>query len=149
MEKRRFARTPVAAQQHLLFFNPQKKIHKDIVVSKNLSAGGACFRSATPIEAGTYALAYLDENALDDLKTNRGNILKTGNYFMGRIVWNRPSEKGDDPFYEVGFAFLGRNEGDLDSMDLFTHLINHFTAEQIKSGALPLAPPRPPFARTE
>lgn len=131
MEKRRFARSAVVAQQHLLFFNPERKIHRDVVVSKNISASGTCFRSLTPIEIGTYVLVYLDENTLDDLRINRARVLKTGNYFMGRVIWNRPSLTPDDPFYEVGFAFLERAEGDPDSVELFTRLINHFTADQI------------------
>jgi len=130
-EKRKFPRTEIITQQRIIQSNREREFIKEVGVTKNISATGICFRSNQDYEVGTRIFVYLDQGVLDDLKINKGQVIKTGNFFLARIIWSRQSIIESDPFFEVGCAFLSRSEGDAESINLFTRLVNHFTAEEM------------------
>lgn len=130
-ERRKYPRADVVTQQRIIQSKSHQEFIKEIGVTKNVSASGLCFRSSQTYEQGALIFVYLDEDVLTDLKINRANILKAGNYFLARIIWSRTSESRTDPFFEIGCAFLERSEGDTESIELFTRLVNHFTAEEM------------------
>lgn len=134
MENRQFARIPVHVQQKLLCLSEKSNFEKNIVISKNISATGFCFRSSCPFENGKVVFAYfadVDESVVEDLKFNKARVMKAGNYFMARVVWSRPAEGNTDPFFEVGCAFIKMAEGNTDSVSLFTRFVNHFTVDAL------------------
>ncbi len=159
MENRQFARIPVHTQQKLLCLSEKRSFEKNIVISKNISAAGFCFRSSRPFENGKVVFAYfadVDGSIVEDLKFNKARVMKAGNYFMARVVWSRPANtehkaqraaEGEalqalpvegvtqtpaiDPFFEVGCAFIKMAEGNNDSVSLFTRFVNHFTVDAL------------------
>lgn len=131
MENRKYPRLPVHAQQQIFAVSNQSDYMKNVVVSKNISAAGFCFRSQKMFSPGIDLFVYLDDNLLDDLKVNRARVMKLGNYFMARVVWVEASKQSGDPFFEVGCAFLAIEEGNENILDLFTRFINHLTSEKM------------------
>lgn len=131
MDLRKFPRREVCAQQRVLSLSLQKQPVSHVVLSRNLSASGFCYKSAKPVEKGETLLAYFDDTLLEDLSVNRARVLKTGKYFMAKAVWSKLVSDLSDPYYEIGCAFVGMDEGDDTQINLFTSLINHDTAKRL------------------
>lgn len=131
VERRKYPRIEIVTQQRILRYTTQKQFVKSVGLTRNVSPAGVCFRTSRAYDEGDVILVYLDEDVLSDLKINRAQVFKSGNYFMAQVVWFRPSQGETDPFHEVGCAFLERSQGDSKSIELFTRLVNHFTAENL------------------
>lgn len=132
--QRKYPRHEIYAQQRLLHLTDENQFIKNVVVAKNFSASGFCFRSSRHYEPGLIFFVCGEDDILEDLKANRARIMKAGNYFMAKVIWNRPALDDADPFYEIGCAFLQLKEGNLNSLNLFTRLMNHFTVHEILNG---------------
>ena len=131
MENRKFPRIDICAQQTLLFLSNENELVKNIVLSKNVSATGFCFRSPISYKPGSTFLVYLSEDVLEDIKLNRAGVLKYGNYFLARVVWNRPLQGKAEPYHEIGCAFFDMIEGRGETIEMFTHLVNRHAAESL------------------
>lgn len=131
MENRRFPRIDICAQQTLLFLSEENELVKNVVLSKNVSATGFCFRSPVEYQPGSTFLVYLAENVLQDIKLNRGSVLKYGNYFLARVIWSRPLQGRSEPYYDIGCAFFDMDEGRGETIDMFTHLVNRHTVDSL------------------
>lgn len=68
---------------------------------------------------------------MQDIKLNRGSVLKYGNYFLARVIWSRPLQGRSDPYFEIGCAFFDRDEGRGETIDIFTHLVNRHTVDSL------------------
>jgi hypothetical protein len=101
------------------------------VISKNLSASGLCFQSSSAIHLGNLLLVHLEQDPADDLKANRATVMKAGNYFLGRVVWQRPMLVFNRPCYQTGCEFLARSNGTLATLDTLTRLMNFDTASRL------------------
>ncbi len=128
MEQRKYPRYNVISQQQVLHLSG-KEISKSRVLSKNISASGFCFRSARPYELEKIVFVHLQAQEVSDLEINRAGILKSGNYFLARVIWSRPASQNDDPFFEIGCSFISREEGNPLTLDLFTRCLNQYSAD--------------------
>lgn len=98
-EKRKFPRTEIITQQRIIKSSREREFINEVGVTKNISATGLCFRSDKDHEVATRIFVYLDQDVLADLKLNRGQVIKTGNFFLARVIWSRPSTVDSDPFF--------------------------------------------------
>lgn len=160
MEQRKFQRHSITQQQQIVFISgeqttrhshyhtelypkknnlidgPRLSSSKNVlhyrVISKNVSATGFCFSSRVPFEIGSTLFASLKAQDVLELAVNRGNIIKAGNYFLSRVT--RCQAYNDSSFYEIGCAFISRQQADPLVLDAFTFHLNRFT--QPKSASL-------------
>lgn len=131
MDLRKFPRRDVCAQQRVLSLSLQKQPVAHVVLSRNLSASGFCYKSGKPVEAGQNLLVYFDDSLLEDLATNKAGVIKVGKYFMAKSVWSKLVGDLSNPYYEIGCSFVGLEEGDDNKLNLFTLLINHDAAKRL------------------
>lgn len=132
MEKRRFDRVSLRTQPYVLDGNLECGFAKDLVISKNVSASGLCFRSSKGYQQGQRFLVYLHDDVLHDLQLNRARVIKSGNYFLAQSIWCHPSPSQADPFFEVGCSFVKLTDGSFAVINHFTSLVNYYVAQQMK-----------------
>ena len=65
MDQREFPRMNVVTTQHIIRFTEWRSVDANIVLTRNVSASGFCFRSAKSYAAGEYLLIYLNNSVLD------------------------------------------------------------------------------------
>lgn len=135
-EQRRFPRVEAHAQQRILSYSSHNELVKNVVLSRNLSASGFCFRSSRAYEAGNELLVYFDDAVMEDIQVNRARVIKIGKYFLARVVWSRLVPLVSDPYHEIGCTFIELLGGDADKLDFFTRLVNHDMAHRMGQDAL-------------
>ena len=133
-ELRKFPRRDICAQQRVLAPVSGQPPISNIVLSRNLSASGFCYKSARPVNLGETILIHLDDSVLKDLQVNAAGVMKVGKYVMARVIWSKPIPDRSDPYYEIGCSFVSLEEGDVSHIELFTSLINHDTARRLDVG---------------
>ncbi|OGQ06824.1 MAG: hypothetical protein A3G32_00440 [Deltaproteobacteria bacterium RIFCSPLOWO2_12_FULL_40_28] len=134
MDQREFPRMNVVTTQHIIRFTEWRSVDANIVLTRNVSASGFCFRSAKSYAAGEYLLIYLNNSVLEEVKENRAQVMKAGNYFLARVIWKRSEHPlSDGGFFEVGCAFVNIVEASLDKVELFINLVNSYTAEKLST----------------
>ena len=135
MDQRKFQRHSIIVQQQVLHV-AGKNIAHNRVLSKNVSASGFCFTSSQSYDIGETVFVHLNGQVTDEVAENLAGVFKAGNYFLARVVWCR---EGDNN-YEIGCAFVGRQEANPLTMDLFTRCLNQYSVDNLKG----LASPPPP-----
>lgn len=118
-------------QQKIVYLANHDRSHCHLVESKNFSASGFCFKASKAYPKDTFLLAHHDADFLQELKDNRARIIKTGNYFLARVIWSRFCSSPNEPTHEMGCAYVGLTHGTSKTMELFTRLVNLDAWEQI------------------
>ncbi|MDO8519957.1 MAG: hypothetical protein Q7T11_07340 [Deltaproteobacteria bacterium] len=129
-ELRKFPRREVCAQQRVVAAISGHPPVSNVVLSRNLSASGFCYKSPRPVGKGETLLIHLDDSALEDLQVNKAKVMKVGKYVLSRVIWSKPIPDRSDPYYEIGCSFVSLEEGG-SHLDLFTSLLNHDTAQRL------------------
>lgn len=120
-DNRKFPRHEIYNRQRILNMTAPELVDRQFVISKNISATGACVRSSKKYEEGDYIVMRLDARECADLSSNKAMIMKLGNYVLGRVIWCRPATGG---YFENGVSFLNQADSNEETMELFTRLLN-------------------------
>lgn len=124
MEKRQHPRFRIKARQRILYLSAQNSFDCNLVVSKDVSSHGFCFRSLKPYLVNDVCLVHLQEEILKELQENSAGLVKLGNYFLARVKWCQGNYQDPDPYYAIGCEFVSLNCHTSQSMDLFMKLVN-------------------------
>lgn len=120
-ENRRFPRIHHVSSRQIIRVDDTQTPQQNIVLTENLSSCGIKFTTNSKIESPSYFLIYLNDLLLRDIKINSANLLKSGDYYLARVVW---CQKVRGPFHKIGAAFLERQNCQEQEIETFTELVN-------------------------
>lgn len=123
-DQRADTRVDFCVQHRILHLEDNEEFTRNVVISRNFSSSGVCFRAPQTFEIGGLCLLNLSKEIFDQLDLSERNIIHNGDYFLGKVVWNQKSPFNDDQFYAVGCNFLDHMECSQDMIDYFTYLMN-------------------------
>lgn len=122
IENRKFPRIPhVSSRQIIKLGQTKSDPQKGLVVTNNVSGCGIKFSTSNIFQNNELFLIYLNDVMAKDLQTNGKSLLKSGDYYMAKVVWIQNLPNGNQ---EVGAEFLTKKEGDAQNMQTFTELLN-------------------------
>lgn len=119
--KRRYPRIPFVSSRQIVHLDDAQTVHKNLVVTQNLSPVGICLRTQDSIKSGAYFLVYLNNVEIKEALPTKKNLIKAGDYFLAQAVWSRPAERG---LNDIGATFFEREDSSLREVEIFTELVN-------------------------
>ncbi len=120
-DKRRFPRIHHVSSRELIHIDDAQTPEKHVVLTENLSACGIKFTTNAPLVMDAAFLIYLNDVLVADMDMNAKNLLKSGDYYLARVVWAKQMQ---NDFTEIGAAFLEKKNCASEDIDTFTELVN-------------------------
>ena len=121
IERRKFLRVDCLIETYILSITENEELDCSNGLTKNISASGLLFRTNKNYREGTILSIEISPGILNDLDENRGKVIKTRGFVLGRVV---RIEKLEDDFYDCAVAFISSQEEDEDYLRIFQDLIN-------------------------
>jgi hypothetical protein len=121
IEKRKFLRIDCLIETYILSITENEELDCSNGLTKNISASGLLFRTKESYRAGTILSIEISAGVLNDLDENRGKVIKTRGFVLGRVV---RIEKLEDEVYDCAVAFVSSQDEDEDYLRIFQDLIN-------------------------
>ncbi|MBX7149172.1 PilZ domain-containing protein [bacterium] len=131
IEQRQHTRFNFRKQHRTVHISSANEIVKNVVISRNMSASGFCFRASHPYKIGRIILVHLKDGQIEDLKINKAKVIKAGNYVMAEVKWSVFISGEAVPIYEIGCSFVDRTTQNKEALETFVKLINIDTADRI------------------
>lgn len=120
-ENRRYPRISHVTSRQIVRLDNSQTPQKNIILTQDLSACGIKFTTNEKLAPASYFLIYLNNLVLNEINKNHQSFLKSGDYFLAKVVWSKLLE---DQSYEIGAAFLEKNSCKAREIDTFTELVN-------------------------
>lgn len=120
-DKRRFPRIHHVSSRQIIRIDDSQTPQQNIVLTENLSGCGIKFTTNSKIESTSYFLIYLNDLLLKDVEINSANLLKSGDYYLARVVWCK-NLRG--LYREIGANFLEKKNCESQDIDTLTELVN-------------------------
>lgn len=120
-ENRRFPRIDHVSPRQIVRVDDSENPQKNFVITENLSGSGIKFTTNSALKSSSYFLVYLNDALLSDIGQNSENLLKSGDYYLCKVVWSNEIRSNA---YEVGAAFLEKKSCQSQDIDTFTELVN-------------------------
>lgn len=120
-ENRRFPRISHVESRQIIRLDESQTPQKNLILTENLSASGLKFTSNQNLTSGTLFLIYLNDVLIHDMHLNKNNLIKSGDYYLCKVVRTRTLKDG---LYEIGSAFFDRKAAHSEDMETFTELVN-------------------------
>lgn len=124
--KRRYPRISFVSSRQIVHLDDAQTVHKNLVVTQNLSPVGICLNARDHIKVGAFFLVYLNNVEIQEALPSKKNLIKAGDYFLAQAVWSRPL--GGD-LCEIGATFFEREDSTLREVEIFTELVNANTLD--------------------
>lgn len=120
-DNRRFPRIAHVTSRQIVRIDESQNPKKNFVLTENLSGCGIKFTTNEKIKDDTHFLIYLNDMLVKDLNQNGKNLLKSGDYYLCKVVWAKEIRP---KIFEIGAAFLEKKTCDSDQIETFTELVN-------------------------
>ena len=121
IERRKFLRIDCLIETYILSITENEELDCSSGLTKNLSASGLLFRTNKNYQAGTILSIEISPGVLNDLDENRGKIIKTRGFVLGKVV---RIDELEDNVYDCAIAFISSQDEDDDYLRIFQDLIN-------------------------
>ena len=131
IDKRKSPRIQTQAPYSIVHHGAPDKLLKNIVISKNLSATGFCFRASTPFEAKSQMLISFKNQNIENQGFTTENLVRVGAYFLAQVQWCASFQQEDKEIFEIGCRFLEKQEADLPALENFTQFVNHLIWQEM------------------
>lgn len=129
-DKRKSPRIPLTSPYAIVHQEIANKIVKDIVVSKNFSVNGFCFKASHNFKTNSTLLISFKNQNVKELNTK--NTIRVGDYFLARVQWCTPSTASDEiEKFDIGCRFLEKIESDVHLLKNLTQFVNHLTLQEM------------------
>ncbi len=119
--KRRYPRISFVSSRQIVHLDDAQIVHKNLVVTQNLSPVGICLSAQDNIKPGAYFLVYLNNVEIQEALPTKKNLIKAGDYFLAQAIWSRPVDGG---LNDIGATFFEREDSTLREVEIFTELVN-------------------------
>lgn len=126
-DKRDFPRIDEVSSRQIILLNATQTPQKSFVLTANLSGSGIQFTTNSPLTEGHLFLIYLNDVLINDLKINRVNLVRSGDHYLCRVVWNQKQDNKT----QVGACFLERKLCNSDELETFVELVNLSTLDSL------------------
>jgi hypothetical protein len=121
IERRKFLRIDCLIETYILSITENEELDCSSGLTKNLSASGLLFRTDKSYQAGTILSIEISPGVLNDLDENRGKIIKTRGFVLGKVV---RLDELEDNVYDCAIVFISSQDEDDDYLRIFQDLIN-------------------------
>ena len=121
IERRKFLRIDCLIETYILSITENEELDCSSGLTKNLSASGLLFRTNKNYQAGTVLSIEISPGVLNDLDENRGKIIKTRGFVLGKVV---RIDELEDNVYDCAIVFISSQDEDEDYLRIFQDLIN-------------------------
>lgn len=121
IERRKFLRIDCLIETYILSITENEELDCSSGLTKNLSASGLLFRTDKNYQAGTILSIEISPGVLNDLDENRGKIIKTRGFVLGKVV---RLDELEDNVYDCAIVFISSQDEDDDYLRIFQDLIN-------------------------
>jgi hypothetical protein len=121
IERRKFLRIDCLIETYILSITENEELDCSSGLTKNLSASGLLFRTNKNYQAGTVLSIEISPGVLNDLDENRGKIIKTRGFVLGKVV---RIDELEDSVYDCAIVFISSQDEDDDYLRIFQDLIN-------------------------
>jgi hypothetical protein len=121
IERRKFLRIDCLIETYILSITENEELDCSSGLTKNLSASGLLFRTDKSYQAGTILSIEISPGVLNDLDENRGKIIKTRGFVLGKVV---RIDELEDNVYDCAIVFISSQDEDDDYLRIFQDLIN-------------------------
>jgi len=121
IERRKFLRIDCLIETYILSITENEELDCSSGLTKNLSASGLLFRTNKNYQAGTILSIEISPGVLNDLDENRGKIIKTRGFVLGKVV---RIDELEDNVYDCAIVFISSQDEDDDYLRIFQDLIN-------------------------
>jgi hypothetical protein len=136
-DNRRFPRIPHVSSRQIVHVDDAQNPHKNLILTENLSASGVKFTTNSKLALAQFFLIYLNDQLMreiDSLYSHKKSWLKAGDYYLTKVVWVKEIDPAAS-IYEIGAAFIEKDECREEELATFTELMNVRTLQD-----LPLRP---------
>ena len=121
IERRKFLRIDCLIETYILSIKKNDDLDCSNALTKNISASGLLFRTNKSYQVGTILSVEISPGVLNDLDENRGKVIKTRGFVLGRVV---RIDELEDNVYDCAIAFISSQDEDEDYLRIFQDLIN-------------------------
>jgi len=131
-DNRRYPRIHHVSSREMIHLDQEQNPKRHLVLTQNFSASGVRFATNENLQLGQFLLIYLNDQLIRDINKNHSQWLQSGDYYLTRTVWVRPSENSPQTF-DVGVEFIEKQKCNPQDLETFTELMNVRMLEHVAS----------------
>lgn len=133
-EKRRYPRIHHVSSREMVHLDQNQNPKKNFILTENYSASGVRFTTNESLTPNQFLLIYLNDQLMREINKDNAKWLKSGDYYLTRVVWAKTSESSDNGF-DVGVEFIEKQKCQEEDLEVFTELMNIRMLEKVNAAA--------------
>lgn len=122
-EKRRYPRIHHVSSREMIHLDQNQNPKRNLILTENFSASGVRFTTNESLNPTQFLLIYLNDQLMREINQNNATWVKSGDYYLTRVVWVRPARSHENSF-DVGVEFIEKQKCNLQDLETFTELMN-------------------------